>query len=90
MSELKIVHQNLPTVGEPGYQVEGHVLDAVTGPWLVHLILHRIKKGRGSIGLGRNELAALLKFVSEHDPDMYSRMGVAGHRARVDKMTKEA
>jgi hypothetical protein len=67
--------------------VEGHVFydgGPPPGPWLSHLVLRRKVAGSQArlIGLGRDELGALLRFVAEHDPDLYQRSGVAGNRAR--------
>lgn len=65
--------------------IEGHVFKPKDeDPWLAHLILYRTR-GPQRIGVGRDSLAGLLRFVAEHDPDLYSRMGVAGLRARVDR-----
>lgn len=89
---FSVEHRNIPTVGLADYQVEGHVfgpvVDDASGPWLAHLVIHGIRK-RGVMGFGRDALAALLAFVAEHDPDMYQRMGVQGHRARGRRQARD-
>lgn len=68
----------------PEFQIEGHVFGTNEDqePWLAHLILTRIRGVKVSTSLGRDQLAALLRFIATHDPDLYARMGVAADRAR--------
>ena len=81
-----IRQQNLPEARiDSQVMVEGHVFKPDTDlPWLAHLVLYRqtsLPRTR-TMSLGRDELGALLKFVAANDPDLYGRMGVAGHRER--------
>jgi hypothetical protein len=92
-SSFTIKTQALPKgpVTPPYVTVEGHVFDPDTDlPWLAHLVLHRntYKVRTRAMGIGRDELAALLRFVAENDPGLYDRSGTEGHRARRRNKTR--